>query len=311
MARSQWTLLIVSDDETRLRQLTIPRQLVQISIAALLVLFSIVSSFAVGFFVKESHRVRADQLEVRNALLIEEVADIRESYATLEAVVDELTGRDAHYRLLAGLEPLDPEVLRAGIGGPGTATLESSELWHEDPGTGEMMFAAAADLEALIRRARVLAESWRESTDSLAANHDRLRSTPSIPPTLGYVSSGFSRSRMHPLLDTERAHQGVDISAPRGTPILATANGRVISAGRRGNYGLMIEIDHGYGYVSRYAHTSIAYVRPGQWVTRGDTIGEVGSTGLAAGPHLHYEVLVDGRPVNPLDYILVGEALTY
>ncbi|HWV56359.1 MAG TPA: M23 family metallopeptidase, partial [Longimicrobiales bacterium] len=183
--------------------------------------------------------------------------------------------------------------------------------WHQDPRAGEMTFAAAADLDGLIRRARVLMESWREATDSLASNQDRLRSTPSISPTLGYVSSGFSSSRLHPLLDMERAHQGVDISAPRGTPIIATANGRVISAGRRGNYGIMIEIDHGYGYVSRYAHAAMAYVRPGQWVTRGDTIGEVGSTGLAAGTHVHYEVLVNGRPVNPLDYMLVGEALTY
>jgi len=311
MARSQWTLLVVSDDDTRCRQIAISRQLVQVSIAAFLVLFSVITSFAVGFFVKESHRVRAEQLEVKNALLLEEVGQIRESYAELEAVVDELAGRDAHYRLLAGLEPLDSEVMRAGIGGPGTATLESSELWHQDPRAGEMTFAAAADLDGLIRRARVLMESWREATDSLASNQDRLRSTPSISPTLGYVSSGFSSSRLHPLLDMERAHQGVDISAPRGTPIIATANGRVISAGRRGNYGIMIEIDHGYGYVSRYAHAAMAYVRPGQWVTRGDTIGEVGSTGLAAGTHVHYEVLVNGRPVNPLDYMLVGEALTY
>lgn len=311
MARRQWTLLVISDDETRCRQFEVSRQLVQIGIAAILVVSSVITSFAVGFFVKESHRVRAEQLEVRNALLLEEVGKIRERYETLKEAVEALAGRDAHYRLLAGLEPLDPEVLRAGIGGPGTETLESNELWLEDRELGAITFATAADIDALIRRARLLAESWREATDSLTANHDRLRSTPSIPPTMGYLSSGFSRSRMHPLLDTERAHQGIDISAPRGTPVIATADGRVISASRRGNYGLMIEIDHGYGYVSRYAHTSIAYVKPGDWVTRGDTIAEVGSTGLAAGPHLHYEVLVNGRPVNPLDYMLVGEVLTY
>lgn len=297
----------MSDDETTLKQIVVSRPVVQLSAAAFLIVFSLITSFAVGFFVKESHRLRAEQLQVKNELLMAEVEEIRAGYAELREAVEELSKRDEHYRLLAGLEPLSLDVMRAGIGGPGTATLQSNELWKVDPEIGSITFAAAYDLNELVRRARVLAASWSEASDSLASSLDRLRSTPSILPTKGYVSSRYSSSRLHPLLDTERAHTGVDFSAPQGTPIVATADGRVISVGRRGNYGLMIEIDHGHGFVSRYAHASRALVRQGQWVKRGEEIGEVGKTGLAAGPHLHYEVLVNGRYVNPLDYILDSE----
>jgi murein DD-endopeptidase MepM/ murein hydrolase activator NlpD len=112
---------------------------------------------------------------------------------------------------------------------------------------------------------------------------------------------------MHPLLHRVRPHEGIDISAPRGTPILATADGRVSFVGQRGDYGLMVEIDHGHGIVTRYAHASRTHVRRGQRVERGDKIAEVGATGLALGTHLHYEVRIHGRPVNPMTYILEGE----
>jgi murein DD-endopeptidase MepM/ murein hydrolase activator NlpD len=100
----------------------------------------------------------------------------------------------------------------------------------------------------------------------------------------------------------------VDISAPRGTPILASAKGTVTQAGWVAGLGNTVEIDHGYGYVTRYGHASKVLVRPGQKVTRGDIIANVGSTGISTSPHLHYEIHVGGRPVNPLNYI-IGRAL--
>jgi murein DD-endopeptidase MepM/ murein hydrolase activator NlpD len=304
MARRHWTLLVMTDDERQLRQLVIPRQAVQIGIAAALVAFSVLSSLAIGFFVKEGQRLRADRLEGANAVLVAEVEEIRSRYRTLQVSLDELWRRDEHYRLLAGLDPLHEDVRRAGIGGPGTETLQGNDLYRLDPELGRVTFAAAYDLNELVRRARLLSASWREAADTLTATHERLAATPSIMPTRGYISSGFSHSRWHPVLDRPRAHQGLDISAPRGTPIVATAQGRVISVGRQGHYGLMVEIDHGHGVVTRYAHAQRSVVRVGQWVARGEKIGEVGSTGLAVGPHLHYEVLVGGRPMNPLNYIL-------
>jgi murein DD-endopeptidase MepM/ murein hydrolase activator NlpD len=112
------------------------------------------------------------------------------------------------------------------------------------------------------------------------------------------LSSGFGM-RTHPILGFSRLHRGVDFAAPTGTPVLASAAGRVLRAGWGGGYGNTIDIDHGRGIVTRYAHLARMDVRPGQQVTQGQRIGAVGSTGLSTGPHLHYEVIRDGVPVDP------------
>lgn len=120
-----------------------------------------------------------------------------------------------------------------------------------------------------------------------------------LPPRTGSVSSGFGMRR-HPLLGGWRPHRGIDLAAPTGTPVHATADGVVRASGRRGGYGLSIALEHGQGSETRYAHMSRLNVTRGQRVRRGNVIGWVGSTGLSTGPHLHYETLVQGKPVNPL-----------
>jgi murein DD-endopeptidase MepM/ murein hydrolase activator NlpD len=112
------------------------------------------------------------------------------------------------------------------------------------------------------------------------------------------LSSGFGMRR-HPILGFSRLHRGVDFAAPTGTPVLASAQGRIVRAGWGGGYGNTIDIDHGRGIVTRYAHLSRMDVRPGQQVTQGQRIGAVGSTGMSTGPHLHYEVIRNGEPIDP------------
>ena len=121
-------------------------------------------------------------------------------------------------------------------------------------------------------------------------------------PVIGRIASRFSRARRHPLLKVVRPHLGVDVAAQRGTQITAPAAGRVSFVGRRFGFGLVVEIDHGKGVVTRYAHCGSALVTQGAQVQRGVPIATVGATGLATGPHLHYEVLVRGRQVDPLRY---------
>jgi murein DD-endopeptidase MepM/ murein hydrolase activator NlpD len=123
-------------------------------------------------------------------------------------------------------------------------------------------------------------------------------------PVVGMIASGFSRSRRHPVLHIRRPHLGVDVAAPRGTPITAPAPGRVISVGRRFGYGLVVEIQHSGNVRTRYAHMKAAMVHEGQDVTRGVQLGTVGSSGITTGPHLHYEILVNGHQVDPLRYRL-------
>jgi murein DD-endopeptidase MepM/ murein hydrolase activator NlpD len=154
------------------------------------------------------------------------------------------------------------------------------------------------------RPAGLLAGSFRQATESLTANVRRLASTPSIMPTQGWLSSQFSPRRVHPMLGVSRPHKGIDVRAPMGTPIEAPAAGMISKAGWESDYGWTIEIDHGYGISTRYAHTSRMLVRAGRRVERGELIARVGRTGLADGPHLHYEVHVNGRPVDPLKFVL-------
>lgn len=304
MPRREWTVVLLSDDDTGVRQFRVSRELVRLGIAFTLILVATLSSLGTAFLVKAGAGRANAQLVVKNEVLERELEQMRLQVDTLHLSLAHLSEKDQHYRLLAGLDPVDGDVRLAGIGGPDADSLQASPLYDVDPYTAERAYSTATDLNTLLRRARVLASSWSEAQDTLVGKQARLQATPSIFPTSGYVSSAFSTSRLHPLLHRPRPHNGIDIAAPTGTPVIAAAHGRVVSAGRKGEFGLLVEIDHGYGLRTRYAHLSGADVRPGQVVQRGQQIGAVGESGLAAGPHLHYEVLVNGRAANPRRYIL-------
>src|SRR5262249_22820119 len=128
---------------------------------------------------------------------------------------------------------------------------------------------------------------------------------PSIPPVRGIVTSGFG-TRSDPLTHGPGVHQGVDIAAAAGQPVHATADGVVILAGNQSGYGEAVYIAHGLRLATRYGHPSELTARPGQRIQGGAVVGRVGSTGRSPGYHLHYEVRIDGNPVNPLAYILGG-----
>jgi murein DD-endopeptidase MepM/ murein hydrolase activator NlpD len=309
MASRQWTVVVVSDDDTAVRQFRLSREALRVLIALALFLIAGLSSLATAFLVGTGAGRADARLIAKNEILERELEGMTVRLDTLESSLIHLTGKDEYYRLLAGLEPLDSDVLAAGIGGPDGDSLEASDLYLVDARAGRRAFSASMQLNTLIRRARVLAFSWTEAEDTLSFKQDRLGATPSIFPTKGYVSSNFSASRWHPILDRPRPHTGLDIVAATGTPVVASANGRVASAGHRGDYGLLVEIDHGHGVRTRYAHLSTTKVKVGEVVKRGQSIGAVGTTGLSVGPHLHYEVLVNGRHANPRRYILDMDAI--
>jgi len=248
---------------------------------------------------------QAGRLERENQRLAAELGELHGRLTTLTDTIARISQRDAKIRLLADLEPIDPQVQAAGIGGPavGSPAPAATPLLHKASDV-------RLDVNALIRRANLLASSFSAAADSLASHTQRLAATPSIMPTQGWLSSAFSAMREHPILHIARPHEGIDVSAPMGTPIEAPAAGVVRSTGWEAGYGNVVEIDHGFGIVTRFAHTSRILVRPGQRVQRGDRIALVGNSGLATGPHLHYEVHVNGRPVDPLRYVMPDSVVT-
>jgi len=306
MRREKWTLLLISEFGDELRQLTFRSRTLRLALGG--AGFFCFSAFTVlglaGF--RGGQALHTTQLEREREILVGELEQIRGRVSELEGELDFLAERDSELRIMAGLEPIDPEVLQVGVGGPGAPDLESHPLYELNEPAGEQAFAATYDLNALERRSRLLRESIIEASDSLAAHRDLLAATPSILPTAGRLSSGFTSARLHPIHNQVLPHEGVDISAPRGTPIMAAAKGRVVFAGTRSGYGMVVELDHGYGYSTLYGHASKLLVTRGQEVQRGEVIAQVGNSGIATSPHVHYEVRVASRPVNPMNFVLSG-----
>ncbi len=250
---------------------------------------------------------RAARLERENQQLAATLGQLNAQISTLSDTLGRITQRDARIRLLANLEPTDPQVLQAGIGGPAPESATNGDPRSE---LVRQATEVSVDLNALIRRANLLAFSFDEAADSLESHRDRLAALPSILPTQGWLTSAFSSMREHPVLHVARAHEGIDVVAPMGAPIEAPAAGKVVKAGWETGYGYSVSIDHGYGITTRFAHASKLLVRRGDKVERGQRIALVGNTGLATGPHLHYEVHVRGRAVNPLNYVLPAGVVT-
>ena len=304
MAERRWTVMLIPHGEAPSRSVSISMTVVKLLVGVGAVAGAFVLAATFGVVSRTIDIARSDQLERANQTLATEIARMNTRVGSLSDTLAVISRRDEQVRLVAGLEALDPDVRRAGVGGPAGSWPERDQLFENAGTTGREALRIHLDLDALIRRANLVSASFREASDSLNSHIQRLAATPSIMPTEGFLTSNFSQIRYHPILHINRAHEGIDITAAYGTPIVAPAGGRVVKVGWENGYGLAVEIDHGYGITTRYAHQSRTAVVVGQTLKRGDRIGYVGSTGLSTGPHLHYEVLIEGRPTDPLKFIM-------
>ncbi len=218
----------------------------------------------------------------------------------LASVVEDIEYRDDQiYRVIFEAEPIPRTVREAAYGG--VDRYEQFDGYNNS----EVIAATMERIDKLSRKLYVQSVSYDEVFEMAKDKTDMLASIPAIVPIekgTERLVSGFG-PRIHPIYKTLRMHNGVDFTAPTGTPIYAPGNGVVTKAERnRHGYGLMVQIDHGYGYETLYAHMSEFEVRRGQKVSRGEVIGYVGNTGVSTAPHLHYEVLRQGKRVNPVNY---------
>jgi murein DD-endopeptidase MepM/ murein hydrolase activator NlpD len=207
------------------------------------------------------------------------------SIKSLQSKLTSSEGRTRQLAIMAGLESLGAG---ADVGIGGGAPLDG---------------AAPEDLAALHSRAGQMQGALDAIEVKLGERVRWMSSTPTIAPVRGILTSGFG-TRSDPMTHGPGLHQGIDIAAAAGQPVFAAADGLVVLAASTSGYGDAVYLAHGFGVTTRYGHLSEIDVRPGERVHRGDLIGRVGSTGRSTGSHLHYEVRLDGTPVNPLAYIL-------
>ncbi|HEY9514139.1 MAG TPA: M23 family metallopeptidase [Gemmatimonadaceae bacterium] len=293
----RWTLMLVPDGCEEPRTLSFTERAAR-RVIGVVSTIGIVVLVGVGLAIGRlsSHATgTSSEIGSERALILQTRLD------SLADTISALARRDEQIRLLAGLPA-----------GDASESNDATDYTSSPPGgsgLGRLALDVRPNVDRMIRRANLLAASFAEVSDTLANNAERLRRIPSIMPTAGWLSSAFSRSRFHPILHYARAHEGIDVAAPMGAPIVAPAAGTVTLVARQNGYGNVLEIDHGYGIVTKYAHCSRIVVKKGQRVQRGQVIANVGSTGLATGPHLHYEIHVHGKVVNPLTYVLPEGAI--
>jgi len=305
MERNRLTFLVIADPSRPAHEIKVSQRTVRTAIGVIAgaLLFLLIGSTAI--LLKLGDLAQTSKLQRENELLVADVQRMQETVTQLSQSLTTLSERDRRYRLLSGLPPIDPEVRQVGIGGPGTPSMEAQPMRELDSTLNSAVYGTKSELNRLLRQSNLLQASLQEAASAMESRREELASFPSIDPTAGWLSSSFSRSRWHPLLNVRRPHEGIDISAQPGAPVVATADGTVTYAGYRPGYGWTVEINHGNGYKTRYAHNQKNLkVRVGDEVHRGDTVALVGSSGNVTGPHVHYEVLKDGRAVNPEDFRL-------
>lgn len=258
---------------------------------------------AVGLGLKWTARTEIAQLRAEAEVLEVENRSYREATGALAAQIQELQstmtdlGERAHLDSAAAkaMEKLPAHVRAEAAGGP--LALTASPLFVPSLNPPDDTFGVLRDmLHSLESRLR-LVEIGVERREALAA------ATPTIWPVHGWLTDVFGR-RADPFTGETAFHNGLDISTDKGRPVYATAYGTVRSAGRAGAYGNMVVIDHGFGLQTRYAHLHRFNVAVHDEVKRGDIIGYVGATGRATGSHVHYEIIANGRMLNPLKFLI-------
>ncbi len=218
----------------------------------------------------------------------------------VEAQLARLEKFDRKLRVITALEKQAPSTSEFGAGGPKSSVDFSSTSKQY---TNSLMAALDSDLERVNKQAEAQEVSFFELDEFFKEQSSLLSHTPSIWPVRGWVTSTFGYRRS-PFTGLREMHEGLDVATHVKAPVSVTANGIVVRSGFDGGYGNVVEVDHGYGVVTRYGHNSKNLVKTGQRVKRGETVALVGSTGRSTGPHLHYEILLNGVPVNPYRYIL-------
>ena len=254
--------------------------------------------FAAAYFIFDFPRER--QLRADKEALTSQLSILEQRADDALKVMEQIAERDNNfYRVMMQSEPMTAAQRYAG--------LERQRNYEQlsNLSESELVKNVTGRLDCLDQMIVMQIKSYDKLQQLIMSSQDRIDHIPAIQPVaenkLRAMASGYAY-RTDPIYGTQKLHEGMDFSAPIGTEVYATGNGTVVKADWDGSYGNLITIDHSYNYTTRYAHLSEILVKNGQRVKRGDLIGRIGNTGKSTGPHLHYEVRLNGAPQNPVNY---------
>lgn len=235
-------------------------------------------------------------LKQENVELKKQVKRIAESYQEVIAEIDSISILDKELRIFANLQPISEEEKLLGIGG--SADYFTAGMIIRDNEVEDLL----EFVDEMIKSVKFEKSQAKEISNQLLLNKKLYECIPAIKPTVGnYSVEGFGM-RLHPILGVRKFHNGLDINCDWGTPVRSPGNGKVTNVEKRSGFGLVVEIDHGFGYKTIYAHLSSSLVKVGQKVNRGDLIAKSGNSGLSSGPHLHYEIQHNKKALDPIDF---------
>jgi len=284
--KNESTFIYLSSDGTKINQLKISRKKIIIGLVILVAVIITTAKYSLDFVLDITQNSRIESLKKNNEFLKSRLDEMNNIVENITSQVAQIEEKDDELRMIMGVKELDEDIRNVGIGG---ATFEYQ---FNNENVNSEYSSEASDymnkIQKLDREVKLELSSYTDLITTYKAKEDSLRHMPALNPVLsGRITSNVG-IRVHPVLNVRRHHEGIDIAAKKGTPIFAAADGIV---------KLAI-----YGFETRYGHMSKILVRNGQKVKRGDKIGLVGKTGLAKGPHLHYEVRYKNEVLDPRQY---------
>jgi murein DD-endopeptidase MepM/ murein hydrolase activator NlpD len=301
VAAKKITIVLLPPGSRKVRQIKVPRFLLFLLLICAFTISAVFGWVMLDYQAVKRRVSRLAQLQKENAQQKQELATLAQKIDSVTNKVKELREFDNKLRTMVNLESSPDTSQFVGIGGSDPSLFDprsTSEKTHQK--LIRLMHKSLDNLESEISVQR--GEKSR-LIGSLERQKSMLDSTPSVWPVKGWISSPFGY-RQSPFTGEREFHSGLDICSKMDSPIEAPADGKVASIEFDDGHGKILVINHGYGLVTRYAHLDRALVKKGQSVKRGQDIALLGNTGRSTGPHLHYEVLLNGVPVNPLRYIL-------
>ena len=304
MKKHQKLLILQTEGKNRVRQWHFSFRSIIAFICIVLCFLGSILFFTADSITEIFYNLKLNKIRSEYSNLSTTLNELNSELTLLNTKIEVLEKQDEELRKFSGLPIIDSDIREVGIGG--ARIKDSFDFTYFSEKMDPEVYNLENNIDALKRKVKLELNSFNEIHQKILENKEKLKHIPSIRPVIeGYLNSGYGY-RKDPIDGIRRFHDGQDFSVYSGALIKSPANGIVKRTGYRGGYGKYIIIDHGFGFETKYLHLSKIKVKKGQSVERGELIGETGNTGRSTAPHLHYEVILNGTPQNPLNYFFNG-----